>query len=89
MRTSLFAAFLLAASVVAPALASPVGIRDSSDVVRRGAPLAARVPNPSSNEDKKKVVSFPRLLPGDRRTTNPAKDPESKNKVVKIPSSTS
>ncbi|KAN0129819.1 hypothetical protein V8E53_012291 [Lactarius tabidus] len=87
MRASLFATLLLAASVLAPALASPVGIRDGSGVAQRRAPLAARDPNPNkNNEDKKKVNVHGRQQSNeDRRST---KEPEDKGKIVVLQQNT-
>lgn len=82
MRTSLFAMLLLTISVVAPALASPISIRDSSDIVQRRAPLVARDPNPNSNYEDKKVKGSRRQQNSEERRSS--KDPEPKGKVVAI-----
>lgn len=81
MRTSLFAMLLLTISVVAPALASPISIRDSSDVVQRRVPLVARDPNPNSNYEDKIKGSRRQQNSEERRSS---KDPEPKGKVVAI-----
>ncbi|KAN0129817.1 hypothetical protein V8E53_012289 [Lactarius tabidus] len=47
MHASFFATLLLAASVVAPAFAGPIGIRGDSDLVARVKPLAVRDPGSS------------------------------------------
>ncbi|KAN0129820.1 hypothetical protein V8E53_012292 [Lactarius tabidus] len=85
MRASLFATLLLAVSVIAPALASPISIRDSSDVVQRRAPLAARDPNPNNSyEDKKKNTQRQQSNEERRSTKASNDDPEPKAKAVPI-----